>query len=171
MRGLGGAFYSSQMILRLSPLTPVRKLVPPCFARMYYKHKEDPLYVPFATDAERELASIRFWVSKNTNLKGVNVNCRVGASEAKLMRSMLTFHSGVFLLIAISTSTEDAQFLHTLIKIQSRERDAKFTEERTITINLCVFAVLCSHLVGRGQDFMRKRNTSQSLHHGRRQRD
>lgn len=118
MRGVGSVFYSSQMILRLSPLTPVRKLAPPCFARMYYKHKEDPLYVPFATDAERELASIRFWVSKNTNLKGVNVNCRVGASEAKLTSSMLIFHSGVFLLIAISTSMEGAQSPHILIKIQ-----------------------------------------------------
>lgn len=118
MRGIGSVFYSSQMILRLSPLTPVRKLAAPCFARTYYKHKEDPLYVPFATDAERELASIRFWVSKNTNLKGVNVNCRVGASEAKLTSSMLIFHSGVFLLIAISTSTEGAQSPHTLTKIQ-----------------------------------------------------
>ena len=45
--------------------------------RGYKNHSEDPLYVPFATDAERELASIRFWVSKNTNLKDVNVNCRV----------------------------------------------------------------------------------------------
>lgn len=48
------------------------------FLRGYKNHKEDPLYVPFATDPERELASIRFWVAKNTNLKEVNVNCRVG---------------------------------------------------------------------------------------------
>ena len=117
MRGIGRVFHSSQMILRLSPLTPVRKLAPPCFARMYYKHKEDPLYVPFATDSERELASIRFWVSKNTNLKGVNVNCRVGDCKAKLSSSTRIFHSGVFLLIVISISTEGVQSLHTLIKI------------------------------------------------------
>lgn len=52
-------------------------VVPVNLCRGYKNHKEDPLYVPFATDAERELASIRFWVSKNTNLKEVNVNCRV----------------------------------------------------------------------------------------------
>ena len=51
--------------------------------RGYKNHSEDPLYVPFATDAERELASIRFWVSKNTNLKDVNVNCRVSCLIAK----------------------------------------------------------------------------------------
>lgn len=51
--------------------------IPLVQVRGYKNHKEDPLYVPFATDAERELASIRFWVSKNTNLKEVNVNCRV----------------------------------------------------------------------------------------------
>ncbi|KAK8828192.1 hypothetical protein WA538_002705, partial [Blastocystis sp. DL] len=34
------------------------------------------LYVPFATDFKREHASIMFWVSKNTNLKEVNVNIR-----------------------------------------------------------------------------------------------
>lgn len=118
MRGLGRVFCSSQRFLRLSPLTPVKMLAPPCFARMYYKHKEDPLYVPFATDAERELASIRFWVSKNTNLKGVNVNCRVGPCGAELTRSTPIFHSGVFLLIAISISTEDVQSLHTLIRIR-----------------------------------------------------
>ena len=34
------------------------------------------MYVPFATDFDREHASIMFWVSKNTNLKEVNVNIR-----------------------------------------------------------------------------------------------
>ena len=52
-------------------------LLPSLLIRGYKNHKEDPLYVPFATDPERELASIRFWVAKNTNLKEVNVNCRV----------------------------------------------------------------------------------------------
>ena len=41
-------------------------------------HSQDTLYLPFATDYEREHASIMFWVSKNTNLKEVNVNIRVG---------------------------------------------------------------------------------------------
>ena len=56
-------------------------LLPSLCLRGYKNHKEDPLYVPFATDSERELASIRFWVAKNTNLKEVNVNCRVGESQ------------------------------------------------------------------------------------------
>lgn len=46
-----------------------------CFSS---SHKQDTLYLPFATDYEREHASIMFWVSKNTNLKEVNVNIRVG---------------------------------------------------------------------------------------------
>ena len=71
---------SSSLLLRTVSLVSLKSAASPLFAREYYKHKEDPLYVPFATDAERELASIRFWVSKNTNLKGVNVNCRVGLS-------------------------------------------------------------------------------------------
>ena len=41
-------------------------------------HSQDTLYLPFATDYNREHASIMFWVSKNTNLKEVNVNIRVG---------------------------------------------------------------------------------------------
>ena len=63
---------STQSILQVLP-KPFIQL------RGFKNHKEDPLYVPFATDAERELASIRFWVSKNTNLKEVNVNCRVSS--------------------------------------------------------------------------------------------
>ena len=39
--------------------------------------RDDTVYVPFATDFDREHASIMFWVSKNTNLKEVNVNIRV----------------------------------------------------------------------------------------------
>lgn len=46
------------------------------FLRGYFNHKEDPLYVPFVTDAERELASIQFWVAKNTNLKEVSISLR-----------------------------------------------------------------------------------------------
>ena len=75
---------SSSLLLRTVSLVSMKTAAAPLFVREYYKHKEDPLYVPFATDAERELASIRFWVSKNTNLKGVNVNCRVGLSEGVL---------------------------------------------------------------------------------------
>lgn len=43
----------------------------------YSSRSQDPLYVPFVTDLSREQASIMFWVSKNTNLKEVNVNLRV----------------------------------------------------------------------------------------------
>ena len=65
-------------LLRSQAATCLRVCPAPFIQKRGYKnHKEDPLYVPFATDAERELASIRFWVSKNTNLKEVNVNCRV----------------------------------------------------------------------------------------------
>ena len=39
-------------------------------------HNQEMLYVPFATDFKREHASIMFWVSKNTNLKEVNVTKR-----------------------------------------------------------------------------------------------
>ena len=49
----------------------------PCLIRNYTIHDQDPLYIPFVTDLEREQASIMFWVSKNTNLKEVNVNIRV----------------------------------------------------------------------------------------------
>ena len=49
--------------------------------RPYSSRSQDPLYVPFVTDLSREQASIMFWVSKNTNLKEVNVNLRVFRAE------------------------------------------------------------------------------------------
>ena len=49
--------------------------------RFYSARNQDPLYVPFVTDLAREQASIMFWVSKNTNLKEVNVNLRVVLGE------------------------------------------------------------------------------------------
>lgn len=48
-------------------------------------HNQEMLYVPFATDFKREHASIMFWVSKNTNLKEVNVNIRVSLSILQLI--------------------------------------------------------------------------------------
>lgn len=45
--------------------------------RSLSSHSQEHLYIPFATDVAREHASIMFWVSKNTNLKEVNVNIRV----------------------------------------------------------------------------------------------
>ena len=64
-------------------------------------HNQEMLYVPFATDFKREHASIMFWVSKNTNLKEVNVNIRVSLSisPAHLRREPI-FLSGVFPSIA-----------------------------------------------------------------------
>lgn len=85
--------------------------------RGYKNHKEDPLYVPFATDAERELASIRFWVSKNTNLKEVNVNCRVGCCILILTDREPIYPSGAFLLIVKFIFQEGVQFRPIRIKI------------------------------------------------------
>lgn len=47
------------------------------FYRSFSSHSQEQLYIPFATDSQREHASITFWVSKHTNLKEVNVNIRV----------------------------------------------------------------------------------------------
>ena len=47
------------------------------FGRHMGSSKDETLYVPFLTDAERERASIFFWVTRNTNLKGVNVTKKV----------------------------------------------------------------------------------------------
>lgn len=58
--------------------------------------------MPFATDFQREHASIMFWVSKNTNLKEVNVNIRVSELSAAVhSRREPIFLSGVFPLTAI----------------------------------------------------------------------
>lgn len=46
-------------------------------SRSFSSHSQEHMYIPFATDGAREHASIMFWVSKNTNLKEVNVNIRV----------------------------------------------------------------------------------------------
>ena len=60
-------------------------------------HSQDPLYVPFATDFRRDHASIMFWVSKNTNLKEVNVNIRVALLTVAVYSCREpTFPSGVF---------------------------------------------------------------------------
>ena len=48
-----------------------------CFSKSFSSHSQEQQYIPFATDVAREHASIKFWVSKNTNLKEVNVNIRV----------------------------------------------------------------------------------------------
>jgi heat shock protein 40 len=79
-------------------------------SRGYFNHKEDPLYVPFATDAERELASIQFWVTKNTNLKEVNISLRVILGELIIMCSVPIFPFGVFLLIATFISQKDVPY-------------------------------------------------------------
>ena len=47
------------------------------FGRHMSSTRDNTLYVPFLTDAERERASIFFWVTRNTNLKGVNVTKKV----------------------------------------------------------------------------------------------
>lgn len=47
------------------------------FGRHMSSARDNTLYVPFLTDAERERASIFFWVTRNTNLKGVNVTKKV----------------------------------------------------------------------------------------------
>ena len=41
------------------------------------KMVSNTIVAAFVTDLSREQASIMFWVSKNTNLKEVNVNLRV----------------------------------------------------------------------------------------------
>lgn len=52
-------------------------LLPTVFGRYAGSRSKEQLYVPFETDFDREHASIMFWVTKNTNLKEVNVNIRV----------------------------------------------------------------------------------------------
>ena len=47
------------------------------FGRWSGSRSKEQLYIPFETDYDREHASIMFWVTKNTNLKEVNVNIRV----------------------------------------------------------------------------------------------
>ena len=47
------------------------------FGRRLGSRSKEQLYIPFETDFDREHASIMFWVTKNTNLKEVNVNIRV----------------------------------------------------------------------------------------------
>lgn len=87
-------------------------------SRGYFNHKEDPLYVPFATDSERELASIQFWVTKNTNLKEVNISLRVVLRELNIICSVRIFPFGVFLLIAMFISQRDVQYRPIQIQIQ-----------------------------------------------------
>ena len=77
------------------------------FLRGYFNHKEDPLYVPFVTDAERELASIQFWVAKNTNLKEVSISLRVYGRQTILTRSERIFPFGVFRSFVTSISRRD----------------------------------------------------------------
>lgn len=50
---------------------------PLLFSKSFSSHSQEQLYIPFAIDSAREHASIKFWVSKNTNLREVNVNIRV----------------------------------------------------------------------------------------------
>lgn len=80
------------------------------FLRGYFNHKEDPLYVPFVTDAERELASIQFWVAKNTNLKEVNISLRVHGRQTVLTPSERIFPFGVFRSIVTSISRRDVPY-------------------------------------------------------------
>ena len=63
--------------------------------------------MPFVTDAERELASIQFWVAKNTNLKEVSISLRVYGRQTILTRSERIFPFGVFRSIVTSISRRD----------------------------------------------------------------
>ena len=130
--------------LRVHPMSLIQK-------RGYKNHKEDPLYVPFATDAERELASIRFWVSKNTNLKEVNVNCRVLVYICDMIRSERIYPSGAFLSNAKSILMEDVPFHSIRIKIPLREKSVRYMEERTTTTNSFNLSNRINNIVGRGE--------------------
>lgn len=72
------------------------------FGRQMSSTKDETLYVPFLTDAERERASIFFWVTRNTNLKGVNVTKKVGTFQTVLNGREPISPSGVFHLIVTS---------------------------------------------------------------------
>ena len=115
-------------------------------SRGYFNHKEDPLYVPFATDAERELASIQFWVTKNTNLKEVNISLRVILEESNNLCSVPIFPFGVFLLIAMFISPKDVLYHPTPMLIALNERGVKCMVVRTTITNLLGIAdgIMCS---------------------------
>lgn len=75
---------SGKTVLKASPRVKGAKIAPfqllgiqNIFSKSFSSHSQEQQYIPFATDVAREHASIKFWVSKNTNLKEVNVNIRV----------------------------------------------------------------------------------------------
>ena len=65
--------HNTSLCSNLNPVSGGKLL----FYRSFSSHSQDQLYIPFATDSQREYASIMFCVSKHTNLKEVNVNIRV----------------------------------------------------------------------------------------------
>lgn len=108
-------------------------------SRYMSSHSQEQLYIPFATDVDREHASIMFWVSKNTNLKEVNVNIRVVLQFWSLFLRERTYRFGVFPLIAMCTLTTTQHSPIILMKMFQNERNVKSTVARITTINLYLF--------------------------------
>ena len=121
--------------VRASVASSSRLLPIMCCGRFFSSsHNQDMLYVPFATDFQREHASIMFWVSKNTNLKEVNVNIRVLCSIALIdsCRGPI-FPFGAFPLIVIFTSTTALQCRAIPTKMRQNERSVKCMAVKTTT--------------------------------------
>ena len=84
------------------------------FSKPFSSHSQEQLYIPFAIDSAREHASIKFWVSKNTNLREVNVNIRVWCNRMILYCREHIYLSGVFHLIVMYISIT-VQLFHIIL--------------------------------------------------------